>query len=127
LAPYYRLFVESSFSIGPPGSALTLTVGSWLSEGLLAFFFLLVGLEIRLSPTGVPPSCRWSRLAAAWFARPRSVRRLTPAALPPAGRCLPPPTSPLFSAFLPCWANGCRWASGCSWQLLPSSTIFFRW
>jgi NhaA family Na+:H+ antiporter len=51
LAPYYRLFVESYFSIGPPGSALTLTVGSWFSEGLLAFFFLLVGLEIRREMT----------------------------------------------------------------------------
>jgi NhaA family Na+:H+ antiporter len=47
LAPYYRLFIESSFSIGPPGEALSLTVGEWFSEGLLAIFFLLVGLEIR--------------------------------------------------------------------------------
>jgi NhaA family Na+:H+ antiporter len=51
LAPYYRLFIESSFSIGPPGGALTLTVGAWFSEGLLAFFFLLVGLEIRREMT----------------------------------------------------------------------------
>jgi NhaA family Na+:H+ antiporter len=47
LAPYYRLFVESSFDIGPPGRQLSLTVGGWFSEGLLAVFFLLVGLEIR--------------------------------------------------------------------------------
>ncbi len=47
LAPYYRLFIESSFSIGPRGDALSLTVGAWFSEGLLAYFFLLVGLEIR--------------------------------------------------------------------------------
>jgi len=51
LAPYYRLFIESAFSIGPPGGALTLTVGAWFSEGLLAFFFLLVGLEIRREMT----------------------------------------------------------------------------
>jgi NhaA family Na+:H+ antiporter len=51
LVPYYRFFIESSFNIGPPGSALSLTVGAWLSEGLLAFFFLLVGLEIRREMT----------------------------------------------------------------------------
>jgi Na+:H+ antiporter, NhaA family len=51
LAPYYRLLVESSFSIGPAGGLLTLTVGAWFSEGLLAFFFLLVGLEIRREMT----------------------------------------------------------------------------
>jgi len=51
LAPYYRLFIDSSFSIGPPGRALTLTVGAWFSEGLLAVFFLLVGLEIRREMT----------------------------------------------------------------------------
>jgi NhaA family Na+:H+ antiporter len=47
LAPYYRSFVDSSFTIGPVGGPLSLTVGTWFSEGLLAFFFLLVGLEIR--------------------------------------------------------------------------------
>jgi NhaA family Na+:H+ antiporter len=51
LAPYYRLFIDSSFSIGPPGGLLTLTVGAWFSEGVLAFFFLLVGLEIRREMT----------------------------------------------------------------------------
>jgi NhaA family Na+:H+ antiporter len=43
LAPYYQAFVGASFTIGP----VSLTVGTWFSEGLLAFFFLLVGLEIR--------------------------------------------------------------------------------
>lgn len=51
LAPYYRLFIQSSFSIGPPDGALTLTIGAWFSEGLLAIFFLLVGLEIRREMT----------------------------------------------------------------------------
>jgi len=51
LAPYYRLFIETSFGIGPPGHALSMTVGAWFSEGLLAIFFLLVGLEIRREMT----------------------------------------------------------------------------
>jgi Na+:H+ antiporter, NhaA family len=51
LAGYYHLFIESSFGIGPPGHILSLTVGEWFSEGLLAIFFLLVGLEIRREMT----------------------------------------------------------------------------
>ncbi len=47
LAPWYRLFVESELAVGPPRHALTMTVGEWSSEALLAIFFLLVGLEIR--------------------------------------------------------------------------------
>jgi NhaA family Na+:H+ antiporter len=51
LAPYYRLLMDSSFNIGPPGSPLSMTIGAWFSEGLLAIFFLLVGLEIRREVT----------------------------------------------------------------------------
>src|SRR5215471_570761 len=50
LASAYRAFIESSFNIGPPGM-LSLTVADWCSEGLLAIFFLLVGLEIRREMT----------------------------------------------------------------------------
>lgn len=51
LAPYYRTFIESSFGVGTPGHMLSLTVGTWSSEGLLSIFFLLVGLEIRREMT----------------------------------------------------------------------------
>jgi NhaA family Na+:H+ antiporter len=51
LAAYYHGFIESSFGIGPAGHVLSLTVGAWFSEGLLAIFFLLVGLEIRREMT----------------------------------------------------------------------------
>jgi NhaA family Na+:H+ antiporter len=47
LSQAYTTFIHTPFGIGPPGSFLSLTVGAWFSEGLLAFFFLLVGLEIR--------------------------------------------------------------------------------
>jgi NhaA family Na+:H+ antiporter len=46
-ASSYYAFIRTPFGIGPSGSLLSLTVGEWFSEGLLAFFFLLVGLEIR--------------------------------------------------------------------------------
>lgn len=51
LAPAYSTLMHTPFGIGPPGSFLSLTVGAWFSEGLLAFFFLLVGLEIRREMT----------------------------------------------------------------------------
>jgi len=51
LAPYYRRFMNSSFSIGPQDGLLSMTIGTWFSEGLLAIFFLLVGLEIRREMT----------------------------------------------------------------------------
>jgi NhaA family Na+:H+ antiporter len=47
VASFYHVFVNSSFGIGQPGSMLSLRVGEWCSEGLLAVFFMLVGLEIR--------------------------------------------------------------------------------
>ncbi len=47
LAAAYDAFVAAPFGVGSPGSLLSLSVGEWFSEGLLAFFFLLVGLEIR--------------------------------------------------------------------------------
>ena len=51
LAPAYSMLMRTPFGIGPPGSFFSLTVGAWCSEGLLAFFFLLVGLEIRREMT----------------------------------------------------------------------------
>ena len=51
LAGYYHAFIGSHFGIGLDNSPLSLTIGDWFSEGLLAFFFLLVGLEIRREMT----------------------------------------------------------------------------
>jgi NhaA family Na+:H+ antiporter len=51
LAPYYAGFISTPFGVGPVGSPLSMTVGDWFSEGLLAIFFLIVGLDIRREMT----------------------------------------------------------------------------
>ncbi|MEI9990767.1 MAG: Na+/H+ antiporter NhaA [Rhizomicrobium sp.] len=47
LSPLYHAFIGMPFGVGVSGGALSMPVGEWFSEGLLAVFFLLVGLEIR--------------------------------------------------------------------------------
>ena len=47
LAPAYQHFVHAQVGIGPMSSVLSLSVAEWCSEGLLAIFFLILGLEIR--------------------------------------------------------------------------------
>ncbi len=51
LAPMYHAFVQAPFGVGTPGSLLSMRVGDWFSEGLLAVFFLIVGLDIRREMT----------------------------------------------------------------------------
>ena len=46
----YRAIIDSTLVLGSP-RWLSMTVGEWCSEGLLAIFFLLVGLEIRREMT----------------------------------------------------------------------------
>ncbi len=51
LAPAYQRVVRTEIGIGPMGGALSLSVAEWCSEGLLAIFFLILGLEIRREAT----------------------------------------------------------------------------
>lgn len=43
----YAQFVGAQVAIGPVGGAMSLSISEWASEGLLAIFFLIIGLEIR--------------------------------------------------------------------------------
>ena len=51
LAPLYHRVMDARVGVGPIDRLLSLTVRDWFSEGLLAIFFLLVGLEIRREMT----------------------------------------------------------------------------
>jgi NhaA family Na+:H+ antiporter len=51
LASLYHTFVTAPFGIGTPQALLSMPIAEWSSEGLLAVFFLLVGLEIRAELT----------------------------------------------------------------------------
>ena len=50
-APIYDALMNAHVGVGPRMSTLSMPVREWLSEGLLAFFFLLVGVEIRREMT----------------------------------------------------------------------------
>src|SRR5487761_707615 len=51
LAPLYQRFVSTQFGVGPSTAVLSLSVAEWCSEGLLAIFYLILGLEIRREMT----------------------------------------------------------------------------
>jgi NhaA family Na+:H+ antiporter len=54
LASLYERLMTAQIGVGPIGRTLTLTLRDWLSEGLLAGFFLVVGLELRRDMTKGP-------------------------------------------------------------------------
>ncbi|MEP6810574.1 MAG: Na+/H+ antiporter NhaA [Chthoniobacterales bacterium] len=46
-ASFYNRFWETPFAVGSGGHSVTLTLHQWINDGLMALFFLLVGLEIK--------------------------------------------------------------------------------
>jgi NhaA family Na+:H+ antiporter len=52
LASFYRRLVGAQFGVATPAGVLSLSIASWCAEGLLAIFFLILGLEIRRELAG---------------------------------------------------------------------------
>ena len=132
LAPYYRRFIESSFDIGTPGHMLSLTVQAWFSEGLLAIFFLLVGLEIRREMTAGALADRRAAVlpvvaAIGGVLAPAAIYLMLNRGPAAAGwsRARPRPMSPSRSVSLPC--SGAAFLPGCACSSLRSrsSMTFF--
>src|SRR5579862_379401 len=51
LASLYQRVVGTQFVLGPPTGLLSLSIANWCAEGLLAVFYLILGLEIRREMT----------------------------------------------------------------------------
>jgi NhaA family Na+:H+ antiporter len=96
----------TSFTIGPEALNLNLSLSTWAKDGLLAIFFLVVGLELKRefisgdlrNPTEAIVPMVW-----------------VPTATCADGRSPPPPTSRSPSLFWPSSARGCprRFARSC--------------
>lgn len=51
LAPFYQRVIDAEFAVGPPAGLLSMSIANWCAEGLLAVFYLILGLEIRREMT----------------------------------------------------------------------------
>ncbi len=128
-----RLLFAARPAVGPAALHLDLTLAQWASDGLLAVFFLVAGIELKREFTtgdladrsravvpvvaaacGVAVRRCSSPSSRCWAAAARTSCA--------AGRCRPRPTSPSPS---PCWRSSrrtCRRRCGPSCSPSPSST-----
>jgi Na+:H+ antiporter, NhaA family len=47
LGPAYETWLKTPISIGPTGAGIEMKLSAWIKNGLMAFFFFFVGLELK--------------------------------------------------------------------------------
>jgi NhaA family Na+:H+ antiporter len=124
LGPLYERVMSAEIHIGTNGHAIALTTREWLAEGLLSFFFLIVGLEIRRELTAGALTNRRAALLPAIAAVGGVVTPALIYLLINRGPSASPPrrTSRFRWRSWPCSESAYRSGCGCSWRRWPSRT-----
>lgn len=134
LVGIYGLLVDLPVEIRVGNFEIAKPLLLWINDGLMALFFLLVGLELKreivegqlsdLSQASLPVIAAIGgilvpALIYAWINQANDVALQGWASLPQ-------PISPSHSLFLPCWAIACHRRCDCSSCQLPFSTTLAR-
>ena len=131
LAGLYGGFLDVPVSVRVGAMELAKPLLLWINDGLMAIFFLLIGLEVKREVL----AGRLSQPSQAILPVSAAVGGMLVPALcyvavnrgnamrSPAGQCLPLRTSPSPSVCSPCWVNACRRRSKfSSWPWRSSTT-----
>jgi len=80
--PAYQAILATSFSVGPTGGGIEMSVAYWIKNALMALFFFFVGLELKREmlegQLSDPKAALLPVLAAAGDDRLRGRRRQRP-------------------------------------------------